>query len=77
MKPYILYGTDGCHLCDLAFDECKILGITDLIERIDIVDSTELLAKYSLTIPVFRHVDKHIDLNWPFTATDLKALLDK
>ena len=77
MKTYTLYGTDACHLCDIAgamIDDAlsRLQGVK--IEKVDIVDSDELFDRYGVSIPVLRHPDGR-ELNWPFSAEQLQPFL--
>ncbi|MEZ5502598.1 MAG: glutaredoxin family protein [Halioglobus sp.] len=77
MKKFILYGTSGCHLCELAHEmivaqQPQTAGI-ELVE-VDISESETLFARYGLIIPVLRHPDDR-ELNWPFSARLLRDFL--
>lgn len=72
----LLYGTEGCHLCDEA--ELLIRSVltpeTELL-LIDIVDDDELYEKYQFTIPVLSNDQIATTINWPFDETDILELL--
>ncbi len=67
-----LYSTSACHLCELAAGLLEQVG-EDFCE-VDISESDALFARYGLTIPVLRTEDGR-ELNWPFTAEDLREFL--
>ncbi|GAB5449976.1 MAG: hypothetical protein Hals2KO_03040 [Halioglobus sp.] len=46
------------------------------VQKVDIADSDALFERYGLIIPVLAHPDG-TELNWPFTARQLQALLDR
>ncbi len=48
----------------------QVLGIA--LEMIEITDDPELLARYSLRIPVLRHTASGIELDWPFDRGDVQ-----
>jgi Glutaredoxin-like domain (DUF836) len=80
MTPFILYGTLGCHLCEVA--EAQIAALLESlhlstleIECLDIVDSDELLAVYGERIPVLRRVLDGAEIAWPFADEALRDLL--
>ena len=77
MKTFKLYGTSGCHLCDLAQDLLKAqqlsVGGFDL-DVVDISESDVLFERYGVTIPVVRH-PQGSELNWPFSAHQLRDFL--
>ncbi len=46
------------------------------IQEIDIADSTELVAKYGIRIPVVQRDRADSDLGWPFSLAELAEYLD-
>ena len=75
-KTVTLFGTLGCHLCDEAFALIKASLPTGIdVEKVDIIDSPELLDSMSERIPVMS-IDS-IEVNWPFSSTDIQALWTK
>ena len=71
-----LFGTLGCHLCDLA--EAEVMPLVEhglLVELIDIADSEALVEAYGLRIPVLRRVDTGAELGWPFDTEQIVAFL--
>lgn len=71
MTSLMLYGTTGCHLCEEAqVMVYQALGI--LLEMIEITDEPDLLARYSLRIPVLRHTATDAELDWPFEMGDVQ-----
>lgn len=79
MQPFILYGTLGCHLCELAEEQLSAL-MAQLpqpveIECIDIADSDALVERYGVRIPVLRRVADDAELGWPFEDTALRDFL--
>lgn len=70
-----LYGTLGCHLCEIA--EQEILNATKkkvVIENIDIADDLDLLEKYGTKIPVLDVFGTY--LFWPFTSDQVNIALE-
>jgi len=62
-----LYGTLGCHLCEVAED--VLMPFVEhglLVELVDIAENEELFETYGLRIPVLRRVDTGEELDWPF-----------
>lgn len=71
-----LFGTLGCHLCEIA--EAEIMPLVDhglLVELVDITDPQDLTDLYGLRIPVLRRVDTGAELDWPFDAEQVVAFL--
>ncbi|RFA28321.1 hypothetical protein CAI21_13385 [Alkalilimnicola ehrlichii] len=75
-KQLILYGTDGCHLCEQARERVfEALGNSiDLVE-VDILDDEQLEARYATSIPVLRSSIGEDELSWPFDIEQIQQLL--
>lgn len=77
MKTLVLYSTLGCHLCEHA--KALILPLLEdgdyRLEEVDIADSEDLMERYRVTIPVLRNSATGEELNWPFDAGQVRALL--
>ena len=71
-----LFGTLGCHLCELAEGELMLLVAQGLrVELVDIAEQAEYLEPYALRIPVLRRLDTAAELDWPFTTARVAAFL--
>lgn len=71
-----LYGTLGCHLCEVA--EALLMPFVEhglLVELVDIADDQALFELYGLSIPVLRRNDTGAELNWPFDGEQVVAFL--
>ncbi len=71
-----LFGTLGCHLCEIA--EAEIMPLVEhglLVELVDITYPQDLTDLYGLRIPVLRRVDTGAELDWPFDAEQVVAFL--
>ncbi|VVN63019.1 hypothetical protein PS687_04621 [Pseudomonas fluorescens] len=71
-----LFGTLGCHLCEIA--EAEIMPLVEhglMVELVDITDPADLTEAYGLRIPVLRRVDTGAELDWPFDAEQVVAFL--
>jgi hypothetical protein len=71
-----LFGTLGCHLCEVA--EAMLMPFVEnglLVELVDIADGETWYEAYSLRIPVLRRVDTGAELGWPFSADEVVAFL--
>ncbi|GBU10283.1 hypothetical protein AwWohl_14210 [Gammaproteobacteria bacterium] len=63
----LLYGTEDCHLCELAKAECDTNQVDYTF--IDIIDSEQLQAQYATSIPV---LDWHGQLHYyPFSIAKI------
>lgn len=72
-KDLILYSTEGCHLCEMAFDLLCEVGLQQSVDIVDIAFNDELFSRYGVTIPVVKVKDA--ELNWPFDISQLKQWL--
>ena len=71
---WILYGTEHCHLCELAEQlVTEILGTH--FSKVDIADSVELTHDYGVRIPVLVDHLRGRELNWPFDSDTLGAFI--
>ena len=71
-----LFGTLGCHLCEIA--EAEVMPLVEhglLVELVDITDPQDLTDVYGLRIPVLRRMDTGAELDWPFDTEQLVAFL--
>ncbi len=76
---YLLLGTSGCHLCDLAEEllhECLVVETGITVELIDIAEQTRWQAGYADLIPVLLHNRTNKSLNWPFTKTQVLTFIE-
>ena len=71
-----LFGTLGCHLCELAEAELMpLVGHGLQVELLDIADDASLYDCYCLHIPVLRRIDTGAELAWPFDTEQVVAFL--
>ncbi|TMX56031.1 glutaredoxin family protein [Vibrio rotiferianus] len=69
-----LYSTEGCHLCEMAFDLVDQIGLAEQTHIVDIAFDDVLFTRYGVTIPVLKYQDS--ELNWPFDLEQLTHWLD-
>jgi hypothetical protein len=79
MVRLILYGTEGCHLCETAAGRVREIleelpFTADLIAA-DIADDDDLAARYGLRIPVLHDPTSGRELDWPFESGELRQYL--
>jgi hypothetical protein len=73
---WILYGTEHCHLCELAEHLLtEILGTH--FSKVDIADSEDLTHHYGVRIPVLVERVSGRELNWPFDSDTLGAFISE
>jgi hypothetical protein len=77
LNTFTLYGTEACHLCELA-QKMLIDAISGSdqfqVELVDISEAEDLFERYGIRIPVVQHADQR-ELDWPFTPDELLAFL--
>jgi len=68
-----LYGTLGCHLCDIAKQEILNSESNTQIEYIDIADNVTLFEKFAEKIPVVE-INENF-LYWPFNSDKIDSVI--
>lgn len=71
-----LYQRDECHLCDLALDALAHAQVPDF-ESVWIDGDAVLEARYGARVPVLRDEDAGVELDWPFDAAAVRALVGR
>ncbi|MEI8235647.1 MAG: glutaredoxin family protein [Methylococcaceae bacterium] len=66
----LLFGTQGCHLCEQAQTLLSQLAIP--VEKIDIANEIQWQTEFAVLIPVLYHSPSQRYINWPF---DSKVIL--
>ncbi|WP_299010814.1 glutaredoxin family protein [uncultured Shewanella sp.] len=72
-SDYVLYGTEGCHLCELA--EALVADFQLSVHHQDICDDASLAKQYGMTIPVLKQIKSGQEIAWPFTQVEIKELI--
>jgi len=74
-----LFGTAGCHLCEVAMELLHATLNPDFfeIQEIDIAESDVLVEQYGVRIPVLRRDQDGTELNWPFGVAELIGFLSE
>lgn len=76
----ILYSTQGCHLCEQAYELYISSGREMQLDIVDIAFDDTLFSRYGVTIPVISYShneDEHpCELGWPFDQEQLEKWLD-
>ena len=78
MIKLLLFGTQGCHLCEQAEEligEYQSKDSSFQIEKIDIADQVQWQERYAVRIPVLYHSQTEKELGWPFDQTDIRTYL--
>ncbi|YCO05161.1 glutaredoxin family protein [Vibrio sp. VNB-15] len=74
LQAFTLYSTEGCHLCEMAYDLMGQAGLAEHTNIVDIAFDDELFSRYGVTIPVLKY--QNSELNWPFDLEQLKNWLE-
>ena len=72
--PLILYQRDNCHLCDQALALLARMRAPDF-DTVFIDDDAGLEARYGGRVPVLRCSATEREIDWPFDAQALAALV--
>jgi hypothetical protein len=72
--PYVLYQRDDCHLCDLALAVLAEAGLPEF-ESVFIDEDAGLEALYGHRVPVLRDEIRALEVDWPFDAKTVAAML--
>ncbi|WP_210394930.1 glutaredoxin family protein [Motiliproteus sediminis] len=77
MTQLRLYGTSGCHLCEVA--EQLLAHCIDFervqVELIDIADDDRMVERLGVRIPVLEDSVSGETLDWPFDAEQVARFL--
>ena len=65
MADLVLYQRDYCHLCDQALE----------FDSVWVDDDEALEARYGTRVPVLRDARDGRELDWPFDAAAVRALV--
>ena len=70
MADFILFGTEGCHLCEEA--EAVLVAANVEYRLEDVMDDSGWQEQFGLLIPVLWHVESRRLLGWPFDDEKVK-----
>lgn len=73
MADLILFGTEGCHLCEDA--EALLLQAGLSFETRDIMDDEQAQLRYAIRIPVLLNPKTGQELGWPFDAQQINGFV--
>lgn len=74
MSYLILFQRDHCHLCELAWEVLAQAQVPDF-ESVWIEGDCELENQYGLRVPVLKHTRSSMELDWPFTAEQVRLFM--
>ncbi len=74
---FILYHTQGCHLCEQAESLIRpLLNPGTELQLVDLLEDADALAVYAEKIPVFVNTQSKDVLCWPFNAQDVMHFIE-
>lgn len=74
---FILYHTQGCHLCERAESLIRpLLNPGTELQLVDLLDDADALAAYAEKIPVFVNTQSKDVLCWPFNEQDVMHFIE-
>ena len=74
MSELILFQRDHCHLCELAWEVLSQARVADF-ESVWIEEREDLEKQYGLRVPVLKHTRNGMELDWPFSAEQVRVLM--
>ena len=74
-SSYILYSSEGCHLCEDALALCTPIIANNKLVIKDIVDDEKLVELYGVHIPVLMQRETKKKLFWPFSSQDISEFV--
>ena len=74
MTRFILFQRDDCHLCDQALAVLAAARFPDF-DSVFLDDDATLEPIYGTRVPVLRDEHAGIELDWPFDAQAVLALI--
>ncbi|MCG9696506.1 glutaredoxin family protein [Shewanella sp. Isolate11] len=72
-KAFILFHTEGCHLCEQA--QALIDSLAMEYTTQDICDIESLAEQYGIRIPVLLRQQDNSELGWPFDIEQLTQFM--
>ena len=69
-----LYQRDDCHLCDLALEVLAEARAPEF-ESVFIDGDGALEERYGIRVPVLRDKDRGVELEWPFSAGEVREFI--
>ncbi|QUM76501.1 glutaredoxin family protein [Moritella sp. 24] len=71
MTKYVFYTTEGCHLCEQAWELITVQGLVSEMTQVEIIHDELDIARYGIRIPVIKHIVTDREIGWPFDSEEL------
>ena len=76
MTKFVFYTTDGCHLCELAWELVIAQGLVSKMTQVEIIHDENDIARYGIRIPVIKNNNTEKEIGWPFDSIELADFID-
>lgn len=66
MSRYQFFTTEGCHLCEQAWQQVLLLGLQNEMTTVEIIHDETHVERYGIRIPVILDTMTEREIGWPF-----------
>ncbi|NKI34254.1 glutaredoxin family protein [Wenzhouxiangella sp. XN79A] len=73
----VFYTRENCGLCDKARALLDVGGLADRVRMVDIDADLDLIQRYGDQVPVILNEDTGEKITWPFTASQIRDLVEE
>ena len=71
MTKYAFYTTEGCHLCEQAWELVTAQHLVSEMTQVEIIHDETDIARYGIRIPVIKDTVTDKEIGWPFDTEQL------
>ena len=71
MTKYAFYTTEGCHLCEQAWELVIAQHLVSEMTQVEIIHDEDDIARYGIRIPVIKNKVTNKEIGWPFDTEEL------
>lgn len=76
MTKFAFYTTEGCHLCEQAWELVITQGLVSQMTQIEIIHNEMDIANYGIRIPVIKNNETDKEIGWPFDSIELADFIN-
>ena len=76
MTKYAFYTTEGCHLCEQAWELVIAQGLVSKMTQVEIIHDENDIVRYGIRIPVIKNNNTEKEIGWPFDSIELADFID-
>jgi len=77
MTKYAFYTTEGCHLCEQAWELVSAQGLMNKMTQVEIIHDEADIARYGIRIPVIKNNETDKEIGWPFDSIELADFINQ